>query len=295
MIVRKINSGNIFEPLDLLSNAKLLRCPIEAGILPYILFPPKYKLRREFERFPMDSGMGPSRRLPSMARKFPSPGGTYPLRRLCAIRMLCMFVTLCKDLGIEPVNLLKQKLKFKRLGSLSPTSSGISPRSWFEATARKAKEEMLYRDRGTLPVRLLILRSRCFRFLRRSKSAGISPPILLVAKSRVRREEMFAKDGGIVPERLFPPRLRISRLFRLLSSSGIVPEISFCIKSRIWRFKHLGYWTSDAVKAHIKDAQTGKSTNLIRNNPCKLLTRVQLQGLELLLHEERVFEGSLVT
>ncbi|KAF9681635.1 hypothetical protein SADUNF_Sadunf05G0022400 [Salix dunnii] len=175
----------------------------------------------------------------NIIRRFPSPAGTYPLRRLKDMRMLCMFVTLCKDLGIEPVNLLKQKMKFKRFGSLSPTSSGISPRSWFEATARITKEEMLYRDRGTLPVRLLTLRTRCFRFLRRPKSAGISPPRLLVAKFRVRREEMFAKDGGIVPERLFPPNVRISSLFRLLSSSGIAPEISFCIRSRIWRFKHV--------------------------------------------------------
>ena len=112
----------------------------------------------------------------SRNERFPKPGGIVPSRRLSAIHMTFMLVRLCKDHEILLVNLLMQKLKSKRFGSLIPISLGISPHTLLEAKAKETREEMLYIDGGIVPERLLIVRSSSFKFWRWPNSLGIAPP-----------------------------------------------------------------------------------------------------------------------
>ncbi|KAI4313290.1 hypothetical protein L6164_026281 [Bauhinia variegata] len=110
-----------------------------------------------------------------------------------------MLVRLCKDPGILPVNLLKHILNTRSLGSLSPTSLGNSPHKSLAASAKLMREDKLYKDGGTVPVSLLIVRSSSTRFLSRPKSFGILPLRMFVPKLMFVRDEMFPRDGGIIP------------------------------------------------------------------------------------------------
>ena len=153
-----------------------------------------------FERLPTDSGSTPSRSFSSMARyrsfvllvkevmksspllpedtirlkpilymvrswRVLSPGGTDPAKKLWDNRILWSLVMLCSVGGYGPVNSLKQQWKTLRVGSRRPTSLGISPYRLFAARAKVSSEETLYKDGGTVPVRLFTDICSCFRMI----------------------------------------------------------------------------------------------------------------------------------
>lgn len=78
-------------------------------------------------------------------------------------------------------------------------SLGTSPYKSFDAKANETSDERLYKDGGTVPVRLFIDSCSCCNVFRWPNSRGIGPLRVLVPRFSVLRDDKFPMDVGIGP------------------------------------------------------------------------------------------------
>lgn len=88
---------------------------------------------------------------------------------------------LVMEMGIFPLSLFSSNSKYFKFGSEYPISAGNWPESWLLSRLRTLTVEILKIGVGMGPFKLLVQRTRQFRFCRLPISVGISPakvPIL---------------------------------------------------------------------------------------------------------------------
>nr|GMD93852.1 hypothetical protein Pyn_30103 [Ipomoea batatas] len=150
-----IVSGIWPESILLASNrlSKLLHFPMDFGMFPDKRLP-EMSIVTTFSKTPISSGKDPSmeRTLLKFSKLADSPVHLFQVEsdpkwnfdvRRTKLSHLADQVKVEWEAGILPVNLLKQKLKTRRFGRVSPTSPGKSPHKSLEANAKDFQKPKL--------------------------------------------------------------------------------------------------------------------------------------------------------
>jgi hypothetical protein len=88
---------------------------------------------------------------------------------------------------------------------------------------------------GIIPMNLLLLKSRSYRFLSDEISPGSSPSNWLLLRLRICSDDMLPTSWGTKPVRLLEDRIMTTISFRFPKDGGIRPDSEFLPKSNISR------------------------------------------------------------